>query len=136
MRIKFILPALTEATSPFFRPVKYSLFPPLGLATLAAYCEPSDELTLVDEHVETLRFDDDPRWSNIARAASHGGALSHRLRRLAYAAGWKKFEPLWDVVIRTRRLARMLPLLEGILDRPAPETPTAIAHAKPTGERV
>ena len=60
MRIKFILPALTEATSPFFRPIKYSLFPPLGLATLAAYCAPSDQLTLVDEHVETLRFDDDP----------------------------------------------------------------------------
>ena len=32
-----ILPALTEATSPFWRPIKYSLFPPLGLATLAAY---------------------------------------------------------------------------------------------------
>ncbi len=32
-----ILPALTEAVSPFFRPIKYSLFPPLGLATLAAY---------------------------------------------------------------------------------------------------
>ena len=30
-----ILPALTEAKSPFFRPIKYSLFPPLGLATLA-----------------------------------------------------------------------------------------------------
>lgn len=60
MRIKFILPALTEATSPYFRPIKYSLFPPLGLATLAAYCAPSDQLTLVDEHVETLRFDDDP----------------------------------------------------------------------------
>ena len=25
------------------------------------------------------------------------------LRHLAYAAGWKKFEPLWDVVIRARR---------------------------------
>lgn len=60
MRIKFILPALTEATSPFFRPVKYSLFPPLGLATLAAFCAPDDELTLVDEHVEKLRVDDDP----------------------------------------------------------------------------
>jgi radical SAM superfamily enzyme YgiQ (UPF0313 family) len=60
MRIKFILPALTEATSPFFRPIKYSLFPPLGLATLAAYCAPDDQLTLVDEHVETLGFDDDP----------------------------------------------------------------------------
>ena len=32
MKVKMILPALTEATSPFFRPIKYSLFPPLGLA--------------------------------------------------------------------------------------------------------
>ena len=32
MRVKFILPALTEATSPLFRPIKYALFPPLGLA--------------------------------------------------------------------------------------------------------
>lgn len=37
LRVKFILPALTEAKSPFWRPIKYSLFPPLGLATLAAY---------------------------------------------------------------------------------------------------
>ena len=37
LRVKFILPALTEATSPFWRPIKYSLFPPLGLATLAGY---------------------------------------------------------------------------------------------------
>ena len=37
------------------------------------------------------------------------------VRHAAYAAGWKKFEPLWDAVIRARRLAAMLPLLEGIL---------------------
>ena len=59
-RVKMILPALTEATSPFFRPIKYSLFPPLGLATLAAYLDPDTEITLVDEHVETLRLDDRP----------------------------------------------------------------------------
>ena len=35
VKVKMILPALTEAKSPFFRPIKYSLFPPLGLATLA-----------------------------------------------------------------------------------------------------
>ena len=35
MKVKFILPALTEAKSPYWRPIKYSLFPPLGLATLA-----------------------------------------------------------------------------------------------------
>jgi radical SAM superfamily enzyme YgiQ (UPF0313 family) len=60
MRVKMILPALTEATSPFFRPIKYSLFPPLGLATLAAYLDEDDEVTLCDEHVEKLRLDDEP----------------------------------------------------------------------------
>ena len=55
-----ILPALTEATSPFFRPIKYSLFPPLGLATLAAYLGPDDEAEIQDEHVETLDLDDAP----------------------------------------------------------------------------
>src|SRR6266567_33600 len=60
LRVKFILPALTEATSPFWRPIKYSLFPPLGLATLAAYLAAGDEATIVDEHVQTLRTDDAP----------------------------------------------------------------------------
>jgi radical SAM superfamily enzyme YgiQ (UPF0313 family) len=60
MQIKFILPALTEATSPYWRPIKYSLFPPLGLATLAAYVDEGDEATIVDEHVERLSLDDAP----------------------------------------------------------------------------
>src|ERR671926_1016712 len=55
-----ILPALTEATSPLFRPVKYSLFPPLGLATLAGYFDDDTEVTLQDEHVETIKLDDRP----------------------------------------------------------------------------
>jgi radical SAM superfamily enzyme YgiQ (UPF0313 family) len=55
-----ILPALTEARSPFFRPIKYSLFPPLGLATLAAYLRDDDEVTIQDEHVERLFLDDEP----------------------------------------------------------------------------
>jgi radical SAM superfamily enzyme YgiQ (UPF0313 family) len=59
-RAKFILPALTEATGPYWRPIKYSLFPPLGLATLAAYLDPDIEITLEDEHVEPLNLDDDP----------------------------------------------------------------------------
>jgi radical SAM superfamily enzyme YgiQ (UPF0313 family) len=56
LRVKFILPALTEATSPYWRPIKYSLFPPLGLATLAAYLAPDDEAVLEDEHVMPLDF--------------------------------------------------------------------------------
>ncbi len=60
MRVKMILPALTEAKSPFFRPIKYSLFPPLGLATLAGYLHADDEVEIQDEHVETLCVDDEP----------------------------------------------------------------------------
>src|ERR1043165_3476681 len=60
MKVKMILPALTEAKSPFFRPIKYSLFPPLGLATLAGYLSLDDEITIQDEHVETLDLEDEP----------------------------------------------------------------------------
>src|SRR4051795_11903455 len=60
MKVKMILPALTEATSPHWRPIKYSLFPPLGLATLAGYLRPDDDVTLQDEHVEALTLDDTP----------------------------------------------------------------------------
>jgi radical SAM superfamily enzyme YgiQ (UPF0313 family) len=59
MRVTMILPALTEATSPLFRPIKYSLFPPLGLATLAGYLRDDDEVRIWDEHVEPLRLEDD-----------------------------------------------------------------------------
>jgi radical SAM superfamily enzyme YgiQ (UPF0313 family) len=59
MRVTMVLPALTEATSPFFRPVKYALFPPLGLATLAGYLRPDDEVRIWDEHVERLRLTED-----------------------------------------------------------------------------
>lgn len=60
MKVKFILPALTEAKSPLWRPIKYSLFPPLGLATLAAFLSPEDEAELADDHVEPLSIDDRP----------------------------------------------------------------------------
>lgn len=60
MKVKMILPALAEAESPFWRPIKYSLFPPLGLATLAAYLSPDDEIDLQDQHVEQLNLDDEP----------------------------------------------------------------------------
>jgi radical SAM superfamily enzyme YgiQ (UPF0313 family) len=60
VKVKMILPALTEATSPFWRPIKYSLFPPLGLATLAGYLDEGDEVELQDEHVETLHLEDSP----------------------------------------------------------------------------
>lgn len=55
------------------------------------------------------------RWRSIARGAAAHGEFTAGLRHFAYAAGWKKFEPLWDVVIRARRAGALLPVLETIL---------------------
>lgn len=60
MKAKLILPALEESNSPFWRPIKYSLFPPLGLVTLASYFDDSWEIVLVDQHVERLDLNDSP----------------------------------------------------------------------------
>ena len=84
MKAKFILPALTEAKSPFWRPIKYSLFPPLGLATLAGYLNQDDEITLQDEHVETLELDDEPDLVAIqvyVTSASRAYELADHYRR-------------------------------------------------------
>ena len=55
------------------------------------------------------------RWGSIFRAASAQDTPLGRVRHAAYAAGWKKFEPLWDLAIRARRIARMRPVLEAVL---------------------
>ena len=55
-----ILPALTEATGPYWRSIKYSLFPPLGLATLAGHLGDGDDVTIQNEHVEAVTTDDEP----------------------------------------------------------------------------
>ncbi len=60
MKVKMILPALTEAKSPYWRPIKYSLFPPLGLALLAGYLSDGNQIDLQDEHVERLQLSDKP----------------------------------------------------------------------------
>jgi radical SAM superfamily enzyme YgiQ (UPF0313 family) len=55
------------------------------------------------------------RWGSILRGASAHGDVLAGLRHAAYAAGWKKFEPLWDLVIRAKQAGMMLPVLETIL---------------------
>lgn len=59
MRIKLILPALKERRDAAFRPIKYSLFPPLSLMTIAALTPPGHEITIEDEHVEEINLEDD-----------------------------------------------------------------------------
>jgi hypothetical protein len=65
VRVELLQPALTEAKSPFFRPVKYSLFPPLGLATLAGYLDPADVVRIQDEHVHDLDIGGEPELVGI-----------------------------------------------------------------------
>ena len=56
------------------------------------------------------------RWNAIARGAAGQPTARQAARHLAYAGGWKRLEPLWDLVIRARRVNTMLPLLEATLD--------------------
>jgi len=60
MRVKLILPGLVSRRSPFWSAIKYSLWPPLGLATLAGYLREDDDVVLQDENVETLDLEDQP----------------------------------------------------------------------------
>lgn len=55
------------------------------------------------------------RWRSIVRGASAHEDLMAGVRHLTYSAGWKKFEPLWDFIIRAKRAGTMLPVLETIL---------------------
>lgn len=68
-------------------------------------------------------------WKNIWEGASHKTTLTGRFRHMAYAGGWKKFEPLWDFIIRAKRATNMLPVLEGVLSefgkRTGRERPTS-----------
>jgi hypothetical protein len=57
------------------------------------------------------------RWSSIASASFTHGTIKHRVKHYAYATGWKKFEFLWNLIIRTRQLGVMTPILEAILSK-------------------
>jgi hypothetical protein len=39
------------------------------------------------------------------------------IKHFTYAGGWKKFEPLWNFLIKTGALNKMLPLLEAVLSK-------------------
>lgn len=54
-------------------------------------------------------------WSSIFKSARTHQHLHDSFRHLAYAGAWKKFEPLWDIIIRAKRATNMLPVLEHIL---------------------
>jgi hypothetical protein len=70
---------------------------------------------LTPEQLETgyrHAYRDFYRWRNIWRGAATKPDLGDRARHLTYAGAWKKFEPVWDLLIRTRHVLNALPLLE------------------------
>jgi radical SAM superfamily enzyme YgiQ (UPF0313 family) len=77
------------------------------------------------------------RWGSILRGASAKQTLRGQVRHVAYAGGWKKFEPLWDLLIRSRQVLHALPVLEAILgagrakDSPAPAESSAVSREAP-----
>ncbi|MEL6191485.1 MAG: hypothetical protein AAFR66_05525 [Bacteroidota bacterium] len=56
-------------------------------------------------------------WPNILKASMKHYSHKHKLKHFPYTGGWKKFEPLWNFIIKTGVLNEMLPLLEAILSR-------------------
>ena len=111
MRVKMILPALQEAESPYWRPIKYVLFPPIGLATLAAYFGQDDDVVIQDQHVEPLTLDDEAALvciqvyvTNAYRA--YAIADSYRSRGVYVAMGGLHVTALLDEAVTV--LPRML----------------------------
>jgi radical SAM superfamily enzyme YgiQ (UPF0313 family) len=54
-------------------------------------------------------------WQNIIKASWLHDSYTHKLKHFFYAGGWKKFEPLWNFIIKTKQVHNMLPLLETLL---------------------
>jgi radical SAM superfamily enzyme YgiQ (UPF0313 family) len=57
------------------------------------------------------------RWGSILRGAWTKEGWGNRLRHLAYAGGWKKFDPLWEILIRAKQVTSLKPVLETVLER-------------------
>jgi len=78
------------------------------------------------------------RWASIFRGAATKPSFPGALRHVAYAGGWKKLEPFWDLVIRARRVSALLPALESVLTgfgrerRVAPDASSRQARSVPS----
>ncbi len=55
------------------------------------------------------------KWNNIFKASFSHDEFKHKIKHLFYTGGWKKFEGVWNMIINTGGLQRMLPMLELLL---------------------
>jgi hypothetical protein len=75
-------------------------------------------MRLTAEQLETgywRTYRDFYRWGSIFQGSQAHTKTIDQLRHIAYAGGWKKLEPMWDWVIRAKRVTNMLPMLERVL---------------------
>ena len=54
-------------------------------------------------------------WKSIFKSSFIHESTKHKLKHFFYSGGWKKFEPVWNFLIKTKNLNNMLPILESIL---------------------
>ena len=74
------------------------------------------------------------RWSSILRGSFAHGSVKHQAKHFFYAAGWKKFERLWDFVIRAQELRAMTPFLEAVLSKVTGSQGGRVAERQPAKE--
>lgn len=77
------------------------------------------------------------RWRNVWQSSSRQPTQRQRARHVAYAGGWKHFEPAWDMLIRSRHVSAALPMLEATLaafgGRPSRRGSPAGVRPRPIG---
>lgn len=56
-------------------------------------------------------------WQNIFKSSFNHKSNLHKLKHFFYTGGWKKFESVWNFIIKTKNLSHMIPVLEGILTK-------------------
>ncbi|MCW3126223.1 MAG: radical protein [Bacteroidetes bacterium] len=69
-------------------------------------------------------YDNFYSWSNIVKASLGHDSAKHMLKHFAYSGGWKKFEAVWNVLIKSKNLNGMLPVLESILSKVKMKAPS------------
>mgnify|MGYP005852820217 CR=1 FL=1 len=74
-------------------------------------------------------------WESILRSVSAKSSWPERIRHLTYTAGWKKFEPMWNFVIRMQKVASMRPWLERLLQGFEPPLPEDTTEASAVNAR-
>ena len=71
------------------------------------------------------------KWRSILNSSLSHGTVKHQLKHFFYTGGWKKFEPLWNMMIQLKKLNLMTPLLEGVLSDITKKEKTAVSQNSP-----